>query len=417
MNTRSNGLTNFYAKTFIAVLVTCFAILFPKLLCAQAPNLGTVASYIFFTSSGNFTNNGFTEIIGNIGTDAGALTGFPPGIVIGETHVADPASAQAAIDACAAYSNLVGRTCGSIKGSSLTGQVLTPGVYCIGQAATLGGTLTFDAQNMANALFIVQIDGAFTTSTFSEILLLNGAHPDSIFFQVNGLFTMGDNSIFNGTVITNGAITLLDNATLYGRALACNGAITLNNNTAQRQQTVLPIILSSFSASRYHNKTHIRWTTESEINTKYFIVEHSTSGGSGTWTSKGQTNASGYSTTVKHYTMTDNNPSIKDNYYRLKSVDNDNFYSLSDSKYVSFSKGSPQLINAFPVPFKEVINLTGIEKGSTILLSDMSGKTIRQLTSTGNGIDRINSNNFSTGTYFLKIIAADGETTSIKINK
>jgi len=42
--------------------------------------------------------------------------------------------------------------------------------------------------------------------------------------------TLGTNSIFVGTIMAKASITLGTNATLNGRALAENGAVTLDTN-------------------------------------------------------------------------------------------------------------------------------------------------------------------------------------------
>jgi hypothetical protein len=291
-----------------------------------------------------------------------------------------------------------------------------PGVSCITSAASLAGVLTLTGT--ATSVFIIQINGRFDMAANAEILLSGGAEIANVFFQVNGVFAMGTNSVFRGTVITGpGAIELATGAAVYGRALACGGAISLDNNIGILAQAVLPILLSDFTATHVNNKTIVKWTTQSEINTKEFIVEHSTTGARNTWTSKGSVVASGHSTSARHYTITDNSPSFRDNYYRLKSVDNDNTFSLSQVKYVYVAKASAELINAYPIPFNDVINITGVEKGSTIILSDLSGKTIKQQSAVGSGNEKIYSSNLSTGSYFIKIIHADGRTTGIKINK
>jgi hypothetical protein len=60
---------------------------------AQVPNLGVASSFALFTSAGAINNLGPTVITGDLGTDVGAFNGFPPGIVIGQTHIADATSA------------------------------------------------------------------------------------------------------------------------------------------------------------------------------------------------------------------------------------------------------------------------------------------------------------------------------------
>ncbi|HQW26514.1 MAG TPA: ice-binding family protein, partial [Saprospiraceae bacterium] len=110
-------------------IVSASAFLFftPLTMTGQAPDLGTTSSFAMFTAVGAFSNDGATVVTGDIGTNVGAFTGFPPGTVIGSIHVADVVSAQAATDVGTAYSDLSTLTCGEVIGTTLgNGQILTP---------------------------------------------------------------------------------------------------------------------------------------------------------------------------------------------------------------------------------------------------------------------------------------------------
>ena len=203
----------------------------PVLNFAQAPDLGLASSFALFSGAGAFDNIGASYITGDIGTNAGAFTGFPPGTVVGQIHVADGVSAQTGTDVDEAYSYLSGLTCGLVLGTGLgNGQVLTPNIYCLGAASTLNGDLVLDGQGDPNALFIFKIDGALSTGTFSNIILINSATLCNVFWQINGQFTLGDSSVFRGTIVGNGAITLLEASVLEGRGLTRAGKIALHNN-------------------------------------------------------------------------------------------------------------------------------------------------------------------------------------------
>ncbi|MEO7281983.1 ice-binding family protein [Gelidibacter sp.] len=197
----------------------------------QAPDLGSASEFAVFTSVGAFTNDGATVVIGDIGSNVGGVTGFPPGVVIGSIHDADGVSATAASDVCAAYSELDGILGGTVIGTTLgSGQTLTPDIYILGAASTLNGELFLDAGNDPNAIFIFQIDGAFSTTVGSMVTLINGASFCNIYWQINGAVTLGEGSFFQGTIVANGAIHILEAAALNGRALTCAGAIDLHNN-------------------------------------------------------------------------------------------------------------------------------------------------------------------------------------------
>ena len=213
----------------LTVLILCA---FQTVSFAQTPpNLGTAANFALFTVNGALTNTGATAITGDIGTQSGAVTGFSTATITGQTHVANMVSAQAATDVNAAFAAMTAIACvGTIDPAFGNGQTLTPNVYCQSSASTLTGDLILDGQGDANAIFIFKIGGALSTSTFSNIILKNSASLCNVYWQVNGAFTLGDNSIFRGTVIANGAINLLDGATLIGRGLTKVGLIGTHNN-------------------------------------------------------------------------------------------------------------------------------------------------------------------------------------------
>jgi hypothetical protein len=195
---------------------------------AQAPNLGTTATYVLFTTAGAITNTGSTLLTGDVGTNVGAFTGSPT--VVGQTQVANAASAQAASDLSTAYSNLNAVTCGIVLGTPFgNSQVLTGGVYCQGTAATLNGNLILDGQCNPNTIFIFKIDGALSTNTSSNIILINSASVNNVFWLVTGALNLGTGSVFRGTAIAGGAISILTGATLKGRGLTTAGQILTDN--------------------------------------------------------------------------------------------------------------------------------------------------------------------------------------------
>ena len=219
-------------NNFQYALIAVMLFLMLPLSFGQAPNLGTASKFALFSCSGAFNNVGPTVVKGDIGTNVGAFSGFPPGVVNGQIHIADGVAAQAAADVATAYGSLSPIACGQVLGVGLgNAQMLTPNVYCTGAASTLNGALILDGQGNPNAVFIFKIGGALATGSFSSITLINGASFCNVYWQVNGAVTLGNSSVFRGTILANGAISLLLNASLFGRGLSTAGAISLNTNT------------------------------------------------------------------------------------------------------------------------------------------------------------------------------------------
>lgn len=304
------------------LLITLSAI--PQVNFAQAPNLGTTANFSVFTAVGAVNNQGASVIIGDAGTHVGAFNGFPPGIVIGQTHVADGVSAQAAADVEVAYNDLSAATCGATNiGTTFgNGLELNAGVYCVGAASTLNGTLTLNGQNNPNALFVFKINGALATETLSNIMLINGASWNNVYWQINGQVDIQTNSLFRGTILANGAINLLEGALLEGRALSRAGAISLNNNRISNSvATPLPIVLLSFTAVPQANHTvDIQWATSLEVNNKGFVIERSKNLKQFEKVGEGHESSTN-SNSMKKYAFTDYTPYSGTGYYRLTQID------------------------------------------------------------------------------------------------
>jgi hypothetical protein len=145
----------------------------------------------------------------------------------------DPAAAQAQLDLTTAYNDAAGRTVGAITvAGNLGGQTLTPGLYKSTSSLEISsGDLTLDAQGDANAVFIFQMGSTLTTTSSRQVILSGGAKAANIFWQVGSSATLGTGSVFKGNILALTSITLTTGATLQGRALARNGAVTLDSNT------------------------------------------------------------------------------------------------------------------------------------------------------------------------------------------
>ncbi|MBL8113854.1 MAG: IPTL-CTERM sorting domain-containing protein [Acidobacteria bacterium] len=223
------------------------------LLCAPSPGLGQTAPPLgqaatFAVLAGStVTNTGATTIIGDLGVAPGtAVTGFPPGTVTGGTiHINDAVAQQAQSDLTTAYNFVAGQAFNTdLTGQDLGGLTLTPAVYRFSTSAQLTGTLTLDAQGDPNAVFIFQIGSTLTTASNSRVLVINGGSNCSIFWQIGSSATFGTATAFAGNVLALASITLTTGASLSGRALARNGAVTLDTNNAAVCPACSPIVVS-----------------------------------------------------------------------------------------------------------------------------------------------------------------------------
>lgn len=236
----------------------------PAMAATTTVNLGTAGNFAVLAGTG-ITNTGATTIAGDVGSSAiDTQTGFETvTFSSGANHtIANPNDATtqgAKLDLTAAYIDAAGRT-GAIPivGGDLGGRTLTAGVYKDNNdpdALALTGTLTLDAQGDTNAVWIFQSGSTLTTASGSRVVLINGAQSCNVFWQVTSSATLGTTTAFVGNVLALISISLTDGATVNGRLLAQNGAVTLIHNTVTAATCTTPSAEAAEAAAAYTAKT------------------------------------------------------------------------------------------------------------------------------------------------------------------
>lgn len=219
----------------------------PVLVGPFAPPLGATECYAIFSGIGPVTNTGITTVIGDVGANGGLTTGYNPLFVTGTIHpIPDGSTAACSTDLLTAY-NFLNAITYDIEllypaqfGNNL---VLTPHTYLMNGAVTFTDTLYLNAQGNPDAVFVFQVNGAFGTSTFSKVILINGTQPENVYWKIDGAVDINDYSIFNGTIISQGALNLFTGVQLNGRAMTVVGAV---NTTAI--DVIMPLGCGSVSA-------------------------------------------------------------------------------------------------------------------------------------------------------------------------
>jgi hypothetical protein len=205
--------------------------------------LGTAGTFAVLADAG-VTNAGPTVLTGDVGAcTAPSVTGFPPGVVNGTIHVADPAACGTHADVVIAYADAAGRTPTTTHPpiTDLGGTTLMTGVHRSPSSFAISGTLTLDAQGDPNAVFLFQAASTFITGAGSDVALLDGAQACNVFWQVGSSATLGVDSTLVGTVLAQTSITVAAGAAVSGRLLARDGAATLDSNTVTTPVCAPPI--------------------------------------------------------------------------------------------------------------------------------------------------------------------------------
>ncbi len=198
----------------------------------------------------------YTQTPLNIGFVNGTIDTAPPPPTVGcpneGTAITYAVAEKAAKDALAAYNALVAfpngldvSTCPGCGGGSageLGNRTLAPGIYksAPGSYAISQGNLTLDAKGDANAFWVFQMATTLTVGTPSSnrsVLLVNGAQPKNVFWQVGTAATINGilgGGTMQGTIIAQSGVSIstagvVAITTLNGRAEVLTGPVTMVN--------------------------------------------------------------------------------------------------------------------------------------------------------------------------------------------
>ncbi len=379
---------------------------------ATAGNFGILAATTI-TNSGNSEVNGL-----HVGLSPGtAITGFPPGVVNdGEiyAHGDSPEVTDMLIlakqDLETAYLAAEAATTPApvpVAGD-LGGSTLYPGIY--NSTSTLvidAGDLTLDAQGDPDAEWIFQMGSTLTTvaGTGGNVVLAGGAQADNIIWQVGSSATIGDYTSFYGNILARTSITMNTGATIEGRLLANDDAVTLTStNIIDSPSTTddpYPVELISFEVKKEDNAICITWTTATEINNDYFTVERAAD--SGYFQAIGTVEGAGNSNEIRHYSFIDTEVLYADYlYYRIKQTDYDGTFTYSWIEYLI--NGDKKELNVFPNPVSRGEDLTIQSSGEMVVLSLYNNLGVLvQSIETGQNQTSFSTNLLKPGLYFVLV--------------
>ncbi|MBU2493062.1 MAG: DUF3494 domain-containing protein [Bacteroidetes bacterium] len=352
--------------------------------------------------------SGSANIHGDVGTVTGTIDGT---ITASGTNrgVGGAYNIQAQNDLAAALVNANGRTSNLTIPDALGGQVLTRGVYD-GGALALTGTLTLSGS--ATDVFIIRAASTLNING-GTVALDGGVVWSNVFWYVGSSATSLSGTTFNGIILAVTSITLNAGATLVNSKLLANGsAVTINSD-------VLPVELTSFTASLKNGNTTLNWSTATEVNNYGFEVLRSLSSNEGSqthnynWIKIAFIEGSGNSNSPKLYSFVDNTISYGTYFYCLKQIDFDGMFELSEVLEVNAGKipNGFLLDQNYPNPFNPstqiqfgvskntfaklaVFNVLGIEV-STLFSGNISAGEMYNVTFDGE--------NHASGIYYYKL--------------
>jgi len=417
-----------------AVLVLTF--MTPDAALAQtspAPvDLGTAGNFVILAKTG-ISTTGTTAIVGDLGISPAAatfITGFdlimdPSGtfstsaLVTGKIYAADytpptPTMLTVAVgDMETAYTDAAGRPnpdYTELYSGDLTGQTLTRGLYkwSTGVLVSAGGVTI---SGTASDVWIFQIAQGLTLANGATITLQGGAQASNIFWQVAGIATLGTSSDFKGIVLCQTSIVMQTGAAFDGRALA-QTAVTLDATN------VIPVELTSFTATSNGKEVILNWSTATELNNQLFEVQRSFEGND--FATVGSVYGKGTTTERQDYSYSDKNLAEGKYFYRLKQIDYLGSYEYSDVLEVDYRTFKNYLLEQnYPNPFNPATTIGfGIKEKSfvkVIILNNIGEEVavvVNEEMESGFHIAEFTAANLPSGVYFYQLKA--GEFTSMK---
>lgn len=212
--------------------------------------LGSAGDYVILAQSA-ITNVTGSAVTGNLGISPAAatyVTGFAlsadatntfanSSSVVGKVYAATyapptPANLTTAVGWMqTAYTDAAGRVTPDfteLGSGNIGGKNLVPGLYKWSTSVTIPTDVTLSGG--ANDVWIFQIAGDVVVSAAKKVILVGGAQPKNIFWQLAGQMTVGTTAHMEGVVLSKTAITLNTTASINGRLLA-QTAVALDNCT------------------------------------------------------------------------------------------------------------------------------------------------------------------------------------------
>ncbi|MGK0365907.1 MAG: hypothetical protein ACI85O_002977 [Saprospiraceae bacterium] len=219
-------------------------------------------------------------------------------------------------------------------------------------------------------------------------------------------FNIGDgsgvNANFNDASRVNTTKAMLQNGANWTRNA---GVITLSCTNFTSQMIALLVELINLEANKKDENVLLNWSTATEINNDYFLIEHDGKN----FERIEQVAGVGNSDLINHYNFTHKNPANGFNYYRLQQVDYDGQFAYSDIVSVKV-RDENQEVSVYPNPFTEsiTVDISLLENSSssnserTIKVFDIHNRLVQSNKFSNNEETiRLNLAQLSGGIFFI----------------
>lgn len=312
-----------------------------------------------------------------------------------------------------------------VAGSS-TNVSTSTGIFAVARLNTDGTPDISFGDNGKKTIAVPDASVSITTSGVAtdgnDNIIISGQATDAgaiLYYAVTRLNTDGilDNGFGNNGIALVGAGILgvapygmaiqQDNKIIVTGASAGSGTVQKVFTLRLNNDGVLPVTLTSFTATKKASSIFLNWQTATETNSDYFAIERSTNITNG-FNEVGRVKSKGNSSQVQQYTYEDLIPLNGANYFRIKQADADGRTSYSKTVLIDFSKGI--IIKLYPNPVKDKLTVEGLLGTTKLSIINLSGLSLATAT-TGNGSYTWNIKQLPAGTYYLRVEAGNNNNT------
>lgn len=380
----------------------------------NGPNLGTKTDVIGddqmdFIAAGNYIKARLG--VGANGTKGGKLNNIMPDSVTTirfRASITNDCTIFHCLDSVynMAYATYYGQTSIQSRSTFSSANGIDPGTGC----ALTGPT----SLKVTVPACVLPADTTFSACTPYNLSALAVARPNYITYY-NNLWTQVTQATATGTYY---AVKSIYPSNYY--LIPCNDTIQINFTSTGA--CALPITLTNFNGEIVGNNILLQWTTQTESNSKEFIIARSTDGIN--FVDIGAITSAGYSNTINNYKFIDKNTNdYKIVFYRLTMVDNDGRKQISNiiRLWVDNNKEDAiKIISIKPNPAIEKITVSVISSTNTNCHLEILTIDGQQLYKSSFGINKdvskeisLNVINLKAGVYFIKIYNSKNNTFTI----
>ncbi|MBC7938126.1 MAG: T9SS type A sorting domain-containing protein [Rhizobacter sp.] len=164
---------------------------------------------------------------------------------------------------------------------------------------------------------------------------------------------------------------------------------------------VLPINLTSFTGECKSKNVDLKWTTSSEINNDYFLIQKSIDAAN--WENIGTVRSQGNSSNTRNYSFTEFKQNTQRYFYRLKQYDLQGEFTYSNILKVENCLRQQVTFSVSPNPAKETIkiNFNGIVAKQSAQIYNSLGKKVKDISIDANSL--IIVSDLPGGVYYIKL--------------